>query len=395
MKKILYILALTISMNAFSLAVYADEKGFDKTIVPTYSERQNYYIDKGELSTYISELYKGLSGKELPEVENTFTDININTQDYIPKLVSLGIMSKTSDTEFSPEKTLTGDEFSSVITNTIKSVYPDIEIGESSYEFLKTRGIWDNTAKRDQKITLGNAINMIDATLKSAPEFKIVEEPKKESSNPVTYDKIAYLTFDDSPSENTIKILDTLKEYNVKATFYLTGKADPEIIKRMVDEGHAIGNHTYSHDYAYIYSSVDNFFEDFYKEEAYLESIIGYKPKLVRLPGGSNNTVSNKYGGSQIMKEITAELTKRGYIYTDWNSEAKDATTKNITPQQVKDNIFSTVSKNRNAVVLMHQTVGKEATAEALPSVIEEFKKLGFGFDVISETSYKTQFTLK
>lgn len=391
MKKIIYMFILAISINSMTLTAFANS--FDTNSIPKYSERQYYYIDRGEFSSYVAELYKSMSQKELPKSQNNFTDIDINIYPQIPEIASLGIMVGTGENQFSPASTLTTNNLCQVIVNTIKAVYPEIQITETPFEFAVTRGIISQKTDLNSKVTLGATIDAFNKTLNSAPNFEATVVFEKE--NPVTYDKIAYLTFDDGVSANTIKILDTLKKYNIKATFYLTGETDPAILKRMVDEGHAIGNHTYSHDYEYIYSSVENFFKDFYKEEAYLESIIGYKPTLVRLPGGSNNTVSHKYGGSNIMKEITAELTKRGYIYTDWNSEAKDATTKNITPQQVKQNIFSTVSKNKNAVVLMHQTVGKEATAEALPSVIEEFKKLGFGFDKISETSFNTQFTLK
>ena len=393
MKKIIYMFILAISISSMTLTAFAQQNSFDTNSIQTYSERQYYYIDRGEFSSYVAELYKLMSQNELPESQNNFTDIDINIYPEIPKIASLGIMVGTGENQFSPASTLTINNLCQVIVNTIKAVYPEIQITETPFEFAVTRGIISQKTDLNSKVTLGATIDAFNKTLNSAPNFEATVVFEKE--NPVTYDKIAYLTFDDGVSANTIKILDTLKEYNIKATFYLTGETDPAILKRIVDEGHAIGNHTYSHDYAYIYSSVENFFKDFYKEEAYLESIIGYKPTLVRLPGGSNNTVSHKYGGSNIMKEITTELTKRGYIYTDWNSEAKDATTKNITPEQVKQNIFSTVSKNKNAVVLMHQTVGKEATAEALPSVIEEFKKLGFGFDKISETSFNTQFTLK
>ena len=393
MKKIIYMFILAISISSMTLTAFAQQNSFDTNSIQTYSERQYYYIDRGEFSSYVAELYKLMSQNELPESQNNFTDIDINIYPEIPKIASLGIMVGTGENQFSPASTLTINNLCQVIVNTIKAVYPEIQITETPFEFAVTRGIISQKTDLNSKVTLGATIDAFNKTLNSAPNFEATVIFEKE--NPVTYDKIAYLTFDDGVSANTIKILDTLKEYNIKATFYLTGETDPAILKRIVDEGHAIGNHTYSHDYAYIYSSVENFFKDFYKEEAYLESIIGYKPTLVRLPGGSNNTVSHKYGGSNIMKEITTELTKRGYIYTDWNSEAKDATTKNITPEQVKQNIFSTVSKNKNAVVLMHQTVGKEATAEALPSVIEEFKKLGFGFDKISETSFNTQFTLK
>lgn len=88
------------------------------------------------------------------------------------------------------------------------------------------------------------------------------------------------------------------------------------------------------------------------------------------------------------MKEITAELLRRGYVYTDWNSEAKDASGKSMTPEQIQQAVFSTVGNRDQVIVLMHQNQGKESTAAALPGIIEEFQARGYQFDVISDHSY-------
>lgn len=100
--------------------------------------------------------------------------------------------------------------------------------------------------------------------------------------------RTAYLTFDDGTSENTARILDVLNQYGAKATFFVSGRSDPTFLLRMRDEGHAIGNHTMSHDYKKIYRSPEAFWEDFGAEGDYLESILGYRPGLMRFPGGSN-----------------------------------------------------------------------------------------------------------
>ena len=404
MKKIIYIILAAVLSASFSLsAMAAVHEPFYKSNIENYDSRKDYYIDRGELAKYMSKLYTMLSNKTLPKSNLNLSDVDESQYPYIADVAEAGIMPDTNN-KFYPQKTVSGIEFAKILVNTINTAYPNTKkYNHSSYSFLTSRGIWDSTAGISRSVTLKNVSNMIDNTLSAAPDFREIKKTdtltnknKINANRPpkstVTEGKVAYLTFDDSTSENTIKILDTLKQYGIKGTFYITGTSNPEIIKRIADEGHAIGNHTFSHDYEYIYSSKEAFFEDFYKEEAFLESIIGYKPKLVRLPGGSNNTVSLKYGGENVMKEITKELTEKGYIYTDWNSEAKDASTKNITPEQVKANIFETASKREKAIVLMHQTKGKEATAEALPSVIEEFKAQGFKFDVISDTSYNAQF---
>ena len=402
MKKIIYLVAIIILMNLLSLNIDANESIFATGFIPKYEERENFYIDKGELSKYISNMYENLSQTKLPDAPNHFVDVDTNIYNYIPKLYNMGIVTGVSDVEFGVANTVTYNEICNMIYNSVKLIYADVPLGDNPLNFAISRGLVPQDINPDDTITLKNAVDIMGKTMISAPHFEVVvniedkkDEPVVEDNTNVEEGPTAYLTFDDAPSENTIKILDTLKKYNVKATFYLTGNADPEIVKRMVAEGHAVGNHTFSHDYAYIYSSVENFFNDFYKEEAYLESILGYKTTLVRLPGGSNNSVSKKYGSSDIMQKITAELTQRGYTYTDCNSYSKYASTKNITPEQVKANVFETVKSDRDAVVLMHQTKGKEATAEALASIIEEFKNRGFKFDTVSETSFNAHFTIR
>ena len=88
-------------------------------------------------------------------------------------------------------------------------------------------------------------------------EEALAEEDSKENK------KIAYLTFDDGPSRTvTPQILDILAKYDIKATFFVVGKyaeKNPDILRRIYEEGHVIGNHTYSHNYNYIYKNVSNF----------------------------------------------------------------------------------------------------------------------------------------
>ena len=104
-----------------------------------------------------------------------------------------------------------------------------------------------------------------------------------------------YLTFDDGPSANTLKILDILEEYGVKATFFTVGTAgegEEEILKQIVEAGHTLGMHSYTHDYSELYSSVENFAADFAREQEFLYGVTGVKSKVYRFPGGSSNTVS-------------------------------------------------------------------------------------------------------
>lgn len=207
--------------------------------------------------------------------------------------------------------------------------------------------------------------------------------------------KIAYLTFDDGPSNNTEKILKILDDYNIKATFFVTGasaKSGLEIYKTIASKGHSIGNHTYSHNYSKIYKSIEDFIADFNKLEKYLNNSIGINTNLVRLPGGSNNTISHKYGGNDIMVSISKYLIDNGYTYFDWNVDSTDASVKTQDKNKIVNSVLNN-SKNKNAIIiLMHDGPLKTSTVKALPEIVEGLKKQGFEFKPLSSESYVTQF---
>lgn len=137
--------------------------------------------------------------------------------------------------------------------------------------------------------------------------------------------KIIYLTFDDGPGPYTEELLDILQRENVKVTFFVTGKAAdyPEILRRIADEGHTIGLHSFSHDYQTIYSSQEAFYEDLQKLEFLIFEETGLHPKLLRFPGGSSNTVSCFNPG--IMSRLCASVKEQGYLYVDWHVDSKDS----------------------------------------------------------------------
>lgn len=188
--------------------------------------------------------------------------------------------------------------------------------------------------------------------------------------------KRVYLTFDDGPSKYTNELLDTLAKNNVKATFFVTGKAaenNKELVKRMYDEGHTVGMHSYSHDYNKIYSSVKEFTNDLNKVSGLIESITGEKPKYYRFPGGSSNTISE----NDIFDYIDV-LDKKNIVYVDWNAANMDATGAVLTSEELIDNILEGIKNNNNSVVLMHDTAAKKATIESIPKLIKELNKRGY-----------------
>lgn len=177
-----------------------------------------------------------------------------------------------------------------------------------------------------------------------------------------------YLTFDDGPSANTDQILDILDEYGVKATFFVVGKEGyNDQYRRIVEEGHTLGMHSYSHVYRDIYESVEAYGQDLEKLHTYLYELTGVDSRIVRLPGGSSNTVSKDK-----IQDIIAYLGQQGMTYYDWNVSSGDAASGYVSAQQIADNVLNHVSEHHTSIVLMHDASGKNTTMEALPIILEK-----------------------
>lgn len=375
--------------------------------VKNYEERQNYYVDRSEICKYAVHLYKQFSDKKIEPVKNTFQDAPSDEFPYIAQAHSMGIVSGIDKNTFLPGKIVTKGELAGILYQTIQKTHPEISLEtttplvfkeniapemEPVYQFAVSRGFLSYNRNGiigfQNKLTLKEALEILDSVKKASPAFPVVvtELPTVKNS------KIAYLTFDDGVSKNTPVILDTLKQNNVKATFFITGEAAPELLLRMKDEGHSIGNHTYSHDYSQIYSSIDNFWADFNKEEDYLESVLGYRPLLMRFPGGSNNSVSQKYNTGNIMNILTSQAKEMGYTYFDWNVSAGDASKVKATKAEIISNVVNGSKGKKEVVVLMHQNAGKEATAAALSDIIQELKTDGYDIEALTDNSFCPQF---
>ena len=200
--------------------------------------------------------------------------------------------------------------------------------------------------------------------------------------------KVAYLTFDDGPSEKiTSRILDILKEENIKATFFVIGKSvdesekNQQIVKRMAQEGHSIGNHTYSHNYSYLYPNrsvnVHNFVNDLEKTNSVLKGVLGdeFSTRVIRCPGGHMSWKNMKY--------LDKVLKSNEYYQVDWNSLSKDAEGEKKNADELLDNVIKTLGDKEKAVILMHDTYSKEETVKALPMVIRYLKEKGYEFRII------------
>lgn len=186
--------------------------------------------------------------------------------------------------------------------------------------------------------------------------------------------KKVYLSFDDGPSSNTDEILDILAEYGVKATFFVVGKEGENAeasYKRIVDEGHTLGMHTYSHEYSAIYASVEEFVKDLNRLQEYLYEITGVRSRYVRFPGGSSNTVSKID-----MKEFIQYVNEQGLTYFDWNVSSKDASNPSPKASEIVDNCLADIDRHQTVVILMHDAAGKHATVEALPVLLERLQAM-------------------
>lgn len=190
--------------------------------------------------------------------------------------------------------------------------------------------------------------------------------------------KIVYLTFDDGPTENTEKILDVLEKYGVHATFFVSSQFDSkeqraERLNLILNSGNTIGLHTYSHSYNKIYASVSAFLDDLHKIYLEVYEATGYQATLTRFPGGS---VSGH--NSKIAKELTAELTRRGFTYHDWAVSVGDAEGKGLSAKTIAKETVEACLKRTKSVVLFHDTTAQNATVAALPKIIEELTDAGY-----------------
>ncbi len=199
-----------------------------------------------------------------------------------------------------------------------------------------------------------------------------------------------YLTFDDGPSDNTDAILEILNEYNVKATFFVVGKEDQESrdrMKRIVDEGHTIGMHSYAHKYSEIYSSLENFSTDVEKMQNLIEDATGVRCMIYRFPGSSSNMISNTD-----MTDYIRYLNEQGIAYYDWNVSSGDSTSQVYTADELVENVMNDVVKYKTSVVLLHDSEGKETTVEALSSLIERLQEINAEILPITDDTVRIQY---
>ena len=280
----------------------------------------------------------------------------------------------------------------------VDSVKPVIELRGDDEVFIKEGYKYDElgytaTDNYDGDITY---LVKTSSNLKNeVGKYKIVYSVSDSSGNVSSITRIVnvirnnngvvYLTFDDGPSEITEEILKVLKKENVKATFFVLNYTYQynNVIKKIVEEGHSIGLHSYSHQYDNIYSSVYSFYDDLNKIKNKVKKTTNLDVKIIRFPGGSSNTISKKYCVG-VMTEVTKKALDEGFRYFDWNVDSDDAG-KAKTSQDIYNNVVSGIKPGRENVVLMHDFAKNDKTVNALEAIIDYGLQNGYVFRKITD----------
>ena len=205
---------------------------------------------------------------------------------------------------------------------------------------------------------------------KSQEKLQSVESSEKEAPKQIAAStdskpsKVAYLTFDDGLDKKvTPKILDTLKQYEVKATFFILGNSvskNKDVLKRMIDEGHNVGNHTYTHKKEIIYTDVKKFSDELARTSKAIYDAVGITPELFRPPYGAPYIRGKEY------KDALSE-----YKIVLWNVDSMDSRIKGITGSEIVAAVKNQLKNKNKAIILFHSTSAREETAKALPEIIE------------------------
>jgi peptidoglycan/xylan/chitin deacetylase (PgdA/CDA1 family) len=254
----------------------------------------------------------------------------------------------------------------------------------------------DNAENDQSNANPDNSVNKeSDSNVEDVAYLEKYIEQQEKGQKPDGADgkKVAYLTFDDGPSETvTPQILDILKSENVNATFFVIGKyaekddASKELVKREVAEGNAIGIHSYSHDYNYLFPNgkinFENCMSDFNKTDVALKNILGqdFSARAIRFPGGQITWSKKDPGGAEA---IDKALNEKDWHQIDWNALSGDAESGHKDAEQLTQETIKTIGNREKVLLLMHDTYGKEETAKALPGIIEYLKKQGYEFKII------------
>ncbi|WP_297633343.1 polysaccharide deacetylase family protein [uncultured Clostridium sp.] len=215
-----------------------------------------------------------------------------------------------------------------------------------------------------------------------------------ETKNKVNNEKEVFLTFDDGPSENTPQILNILNKYGVHATFFAMGnnlnsEANRGYLKEAYNDGNAIGNHTYSHNFKKLYPgnnvNVDVFMKEIAQTDDMMRNILGsnFNTRVIRMPGGY---MSRAYYHDKNLNALNEAFKETGIVSIDWDAETGDATGNNLPVNKLVSTAIKESTNENHVILLMHDAAAKKTTVEALPQVIQWYKDHGYSFKVIENS---------
>lgn len=271
-------------------------------------------------------------------------------------------------------------------------VIPDGTTLEEIYAILREKGYSDEeilTIIGEENPTVFDAYIEKTKAERNAPEYtRMYDNLYVEGPSEVRdlKDNTIYLTFDDGPSQYTLEIVRLLDEYDIKATFFMSGSESPEgmeIMRKVAESGHTIGIHSMSHDYDEIYASPEAFLEDMNNTAQNIYEATGVKPDIYRFAGGSKNN-HNK----EVYDEIVAEVERRGYVYYDWNVSGEDAT-EGATWTSIYRNVLDGVEQHDSSIVLLHN---KYNTLTVTEDLIIALKNRGYEFAPLTNEDKPIQF---
>ena len=203
-------------------------------------------------------------------------------------------------------------------------------------------------------------------------------------------EKWVCLTFDDGPSKTTPDVLAALKDAGVHATFFVVATGYNEKYLPLLTEasaaGHQIALHSASHEYSDIYRSSEAYWADIALLKARIAPYVDAESiRYLRFPGGSTNTVSRRYGGKGLMKQLKAEVEQKGWQWVDWNVCAEDAVGGHPSADTIYRNVVRETGEQTHCIVLMHDSSTTRTTAEALPDIIRWYTDNGYAFLTVAE----------
>ena len=246
-------------------------------------------------------------------------------------------------------------------------------------------------AKKEDKTQLKKGSNHSIEASDYAYDVTAVNNTIRGKSDDVK-SKVVFLTFDDGIDPTlTPQVMDILKEYGVHATFFHIGYTitpeNGDILKRQITEGHAIANHSLSHNFNLLYPgrvpNQSQITTEVDQTMANFKAILGkdFKTRIFRYPGGHMSW--------QGLEGTDQALAKQGVQWIDWNMLCGDAEPLSVRPTTSEsmmaymDGSQKYFPETTVKVVLMHDTAGKELTVQTLPQIIEYFKNQGYTFGVL------------